>query len=90
MKTIYQSKKYILLTTREIEILNLIVQEQSTKEIAESLFLSTETVKSHRKKIMNKLDVKNVAGIVREAFLCGFFTVEKNTIKINDRLTIAS
>lgn len=90
MKTIYQSNRIAMLTTREIEIINLIILEQSTREIASILHLSFETIKSHRKSIMNKLDAKNVAGIVREAFLRGFVKIEKNTIKINDRLTIAS
>ncbi len=57
------------LSTRESEVIELIVQECSTKEIAQRLYISDETVKSHRKKIMQKLQVRNVAGIVREALL---------------------
>ena len=83
MKTIYQSKRIAMLTNREIEIIHLIIQEQSTREIAEALYLSTETIKSHRHSIMNKLDAKNVAGIVREAFLTGI-------VKTNSQLMIAS
>ena len=83
MKTIYQSKRIAMLTSREIEIIHLIIQEQSTREIAEALYLSTETIKSHRHKIMTKLNVRNVAGIVREAFLIGI-------VKTNSQLMIAS
>lgn len=58
-----------LLTDREREIMTLIINEYTTREIATTLFLSTETIKSHRASIMRKLDVKNVAGIVREAII---------------------
>ncbi len=78
MKSIYQSNKYLLLTSREREIINLIVDEYSTKEMAEALYLSFETIKSHRKSIMTKLDVKNVAGIVREAFLQNIVSINYN------------
>jgi DNA-binding CsgD family transcriptional regulator len=82
MKTIYQSNRIAMLTSREIEIINLIIEEQSTKEIAETMFLSFETIKSHRKNIMAKLGAKNVAGIVREAFL-------QNIISTNTHYLIA-
>lgn len=55
------------LTPRESEILQLIVQEYTAPEIAEKLFISTETVDTHRKNIREKFMVKNTAGIVREA-----------------------
>ncbi len=55
------------LTKRELQITRLIVNEYSTKEIAQELFLSIETIKTHRKNILHKMCVKNVAGIVREA-----------------------
>lgn len=68
MPSISTSQSISLLTNREKEIINLIIYEYSTKEIAQTLFIGTETVKSHRRQIMIKMDVKNVAGIVREAF----------------------
>jgi len=61
----------VKLSSREIEIVQLITDEYSTKEIAHELFLSFETIKSHRKNIISKLHVKNVAGIVREALFRG-------------------
>lgn len=57
------------LTEREIELLKLIADEHTTKEIAEKIFLSEHTVKTHRKNIMEKLDVKNTAGLIKKAFL---------------------
>ena len=56
------------LTVREKEILALIIKEYTTEEIANKLFLSTKTVESHRSNLMQKLGVKNSAGLVRVAF----------------------
>lgn len=56
------------ITNREKEILHLLAYEYSTKEIAAHLFLSDHTVIKHRKNLMFKLQVKNVAGIVRKGF----------------------
>jgi DNA-binding CsgD family transcriptional regulator len=49
--------QYSNLTSREIEICNLIRNSKSTKEIANILNLSTETVSSHRKSIRKKLNI---------------------------------
>ncbi|TRW25343.1 response regulator transcription factor [Flavobacterium zepuense] len=56
------------LTSREQEILNLIIKEYTTEEIANAIFLSTKTVESHRSNLFQKLGVKNSAGLVRVAF----------------------
>ncbi len=55
------------LTKREIEIIRLIVQEQSSAEIAEKLFISLGTVETHRHNIFKKLNVKNSIGLVKFA-----------------------
>ena len=55
------------LSRREREILCLIAEGYSTKEVAEELFISSGTVETHRKSLMRKLDVHNVAGLVRIA-----------------------
>lgn len=59
------------LTKREEEILRLIVDEKTTKEIAEHLFISEKTVENHRANLMLKLDVKNLAGLVKKAITWG-------------------
>jgi DNA-binding NarL/FixJ family response regulator len=55
------------LTDREREVLKLISQEYSNPEIAEKLFISVRTVDTHRRNLMEKLQAKNTAGLVRYA-----------------------
>ncbi len=54
----------IELTTRELEILQLICEEYTTAEIAEKLYISPRTVDGHRNNLLEKLGCKNVAGLV--------------------------
>lgn len=62
-----ETNKLALLTSREIEILKLISQGLSNKQIAEQMFISHKTVDTHRTHLMDKLDIHNVAGIIRFA-----------------------
>lgn len=55
------------LTKREMEILALIADELTNQEIADRLFISQRTVHSHRRNLMQKIGVKNTAGLVRYA-----------------------
>jgi DNA-binding NarL/FixJ family response regulator len=71
------------ISEREIEIIRLIAEGFSNKQIAEKLFLSIHTVNTHRKNIMNKLGVNNTAGIV-------LFAVKENIISPNKFLFSAS
>ena len=59
--------EYIGLTAREREIIRMIAQERTNGEIAAALFLSEDTVKTHRKNLMTKLNVRSVAGLVKYA-----------------------
>jgi len=59
------------LTDREKEVLKLIAREFSTKQIAEELFISTNTVETHRKNIMGKINARNMAGLVKYALQHG-------------------
>jgi len=56
-----------ILSAREIEIITLISLEYSGKEISEQLFISMNTVETHRKNIMKKLQIKNTIGLVKYA-----------------------
>lgn len=55
------------LTDRESEILRLIAAQLTNQEIADKLFISPRTVHSHRRNLMQKIGVKNTAGLVRYA-----------------------
>ncbi len=71
-------KYYRTISEREKEVLQLISDEYSTKEIAHHLFLSFDTVKTHRKHLMEKLGTKNSAGLVREGFRLGILTFSRS------------
>ena len=60
------------LTERELEILALIAEGLSSKQIGEKLFISPRTVDTHRTNLMNKLEIHNIAGLIRFAFKNGY------------------
>jgi len=60
-----------VLTRREKEILQLIIQEYSNQEIADQLYISLRTVENHRFNLQQKLDVKNTVGLVKIAIQMG-------------------
>jgi DNA-binding NarL/FixJ family response regulator len=60
------------LTTREIEVLTLLSEGKSSKEIAELLFISTMTVQNHRANIKKKLKVRKNADLVKYAIQKGY------------------
>lgn len=55
------------ITQREREVLNLIIEELSNQEIADRLFISLRTVETHRYNLLQKLNAKNTAGLLRIA-----------------------
>ena len=55
------------LTSRETEVLELVVKEYSNKEIADSLFISMRTVDAHKRNLIEKTGAKNTAGLVMYA-----------------------
>lgn len=64
------------LTSREVEVLQLIAEGFANKQIAAELGLSVKTVEKHRQAVMKKLDIHDIAGLVRHA-------VEKGIIEMN-------
>jgi DNA-binding CsgD family transcriptional regulator len=60
------------LSAREIEIINRIGKEYTSQQIGNELNLSIHTIESHRKRIFQKLNVKNVAGMIMEAARLGY------------------
>lgn len=70
-KTAKKSTGFDHLTKREKEILKLIAEGLTNHEIAERLFISSRTVDTHRRNLIQKLQVKNTAGLVRMAIKNG-------------------
>ncbi len=64
------------LTTREIEVLQMICREFSTEEIAFNLFVSPLTINNHRRSLIVKTGAKNAAGLVVYAVKNGLFVIE--------------
>ncbi len=62
----------IELTSREKDIIELIAQEYTTKEISKKLFISLKTVETHRKNLLVKFDVRNMVGLIKKAMELGF------------------
>jgi len=62
------------LTLRQREILQLIAEGNTTKEIAAKLTLSVKTVETHRTQLMERLDIHDIAGLVRYAIRIGLVT----------------
>jgi len=62
------------ITTREMDILKLIATGHSNTEIASQLFLSSETIKTHRSNLMRKLNARNAASMVARAFQKGLMS----------------
>jgi RNA polymerase sigma factor (sigma-70 family) len=60
-----------LLTPRQREILQLIAEGHSSREIAKRLSLSQKTVENHRTQIMERLDIRDIPGLTRFAIRTG-------------------
>ena len=66
----------VVLTKREIDVVRSIAMGLSTKEIAHQLFISENTVESHRQKIFEKLGVHNMAELIVKAIADGYINVK--------------
>lgn len=60
-----------ILTSRQRNILQLVAEGHSTKDIAEKLFLSVKTIEAHRANIMDRLNIRDVPGLVRFSIRVG-------------------
>ena len=67
-----------VLTARQREILQLIAESLGTKEIAFRLGVSTKTVETHRKQLMDRLNIHDVAGLVRYAIRTGVVSPDES------------
>ena len=68
--------RYDTLTLREQEVMGLLAQGISVKEIAEKLFISPKTVENHRSSIMRKLDLHSAIALVRYAARLGIIDID--------------
>jgi DNA-binding NarL/FixJ family response regulator len=66
-----------LLSKREHEVLQLIAEGKSTKEIAATLYVSVKTVETHRQQIMDKLNIHSIAGLTKYAVREGLTPLHK-------------
>lgn len=75
MKNVFSASKekemVSQLSRREKEILKYIAMEYTTQEIADTLFISQNTVNTHRKNMLSKINAKNTAGLVKYAMQNG-------------------
>ncbi len=67
------------LTSRELEILQLIAEGHTNKQIAAQLCISTKTVEKHRQQLMKKLDIHEIAGLTRYAIDKGVIEASTGT-----------
>ena len=68
VKSLYEPEEGKLLTARERQILQLIAQEYSNKQIAQELFISERTVETHRKNIFRKTKTTSIVGLIKFAY----------------------
>ena len=71
-----EEEPYDRLTAREREILKLIAEGHTSREIAEMLFISLKTVLGHRAKIMEKLDIHNRTELIKYAIRKGLVSMD--------------
>jgi DNA-binding NarL/FixJ family response regulator len=69
----FRKSKKVVFNDREISIIKYICEELTNKQIAEKLFLSKRTIETHRDHILDKMGVKNTAGVVIYAIKHGYF-----------------
>ena len=69
------SQSFSLLTERERQVLQLIAEGRSTKQIAYDLSVSSKTVESHRRQVMGKLNIRSVAELTKFAIREGLTTI---------------
>ncbi len=65
-----------LLTPRQCEVLRLVANGLTTKEIAKSLFISVKTVETHRGQVMQRLNIHDLAGLIRYALRVGLISLD--------------
>lgn len=68
MKSFKRNQEEAKLTDREIEIIRMIEKDMTTRDIADTLFISERTVETHRKNILHKTNTQTVVGLLKYAY----------------------
>jgi DNA-binding NarL/FixJ family response regulator len=66
-----------VLSPRQRQVLQLIAEGRSTREIADQLHVSVKTVETHRAELMRRLDIHDVAGLTRYAIRAGLVSSDR-------------
>jgi len=72
-----KKEPFAQLTSREREVLILIAEGRSNKEIANKLGIGVRTIETHRERIMRRLDIHSVAGLTKFAIANGMISLEE-------------
>jgi len=64
------------LSEREIDVIKLVASGATNKEVSDKLFISSRTVETHRRNIMDKLGLNNVAELIKYAIKRGYVDVD--------------
>lgn len=75
-----KEEKKVMLSARELEVLNLIAQELNNEQIAEKLFISERTVEAHRRNIFIKTKTKTIVGLMK-------YAIEKGLIRSDNKFS---
>jgi DNA-binding NarL/FixJ family response regulator len=74
--SVTDSSGFSVLTVREREVLQLLAEGKTTRQIADLLHVSIKTIETHRQQIMNKLNINNVADLIKYAIREGLTCLE--------------
>ena len=80
-----KKEPFAQLTVREREVLVLIAEGQSNKEIADRLGIGVRTIETHRERIMRRLNIHSVAGLTKYAIANGLVSLESGSAAANGR-----
>ena len=69
------------LTPRQLQVLKLLAEGQSTKDMARALNLSGKTIETHRAQLMERLNIRDIASLVRYAIKMGVASIDEKSIK---------
>jgi DNA-binding NarL/FixJ family response regulator len=77
------------LTSRELEVLQLIAEGHANKQIASELAISIKTVEKHRQQAMDKLNIHDIAGLTRYAIMKGIIEPHSDALQLRNNLGLA-